>query len=64
MGFVEAFERISDNVAALMIVVAGIYLAVCKDFNKGYTLIGVGFGYLAGKGIPGVMRRKMVLGGE
>lgn len=39
-------------------------LVVCKDFNQGYALIGVRFGYLAGKEIPNGMRRKTVLGGE
>jgi len=63
MSWAEAFERISDNLAALMIVGAGIYLVVYKDFDKGYMLINLGFIYLAGKGIPNVRRKIKIEGG-
>jgi len=63
MSWAEDFERISDNLGALMLLGAGIYMAVVKDFNQGYMLIILGFSYLAGKGIPNGVRKRLHLGG-
>lgn len=59
----EAINAVSDDIAALMIIGAGIYLAIVKDFNQGYALIGLGFSYLAGKGIPRSQKKVRVDGG-
>jgi len=39
-------ERNSDELAALSLVFAGIYLAISKRFEEGMALIGIGTAYL------------------
>ena len=42
----------ADEVAALVLVFAGIYLTITEDFNKGMAMISMGTGYLFGKSLP------------
>ena len=49
---VELVGGISDDIAALILVVGGIYLAYVKDFQEGYALITLGVGYLFGSHVP------------
>ena len=45
-------RMVSDDVAALILVVGGLYIAIKHDFNQGYSFVSLGVGYLFGSHIP------------
>ncbi len=53
---IELVNSISDDIAALILVVGGIYMAIVKDYYQGYSLITLGVGYLFGSHYPKAKR--------
>ena len=52
MDVVNVVERISDELVAILIVIAGLIYLFTSDFQNGYTLVSAGTGYLFGKSVP------------
>ena len=54
-GFVSAlkyFDDVLDSIMSLVVVLAGVWLIYHGNYNEGYALIGVAFGYVAGRSNP------------
>ena len=57
MSWIQSFQDVVDEIAAIMIIGAGLVLC-CKDqYDNGWKLIMLGAGYLFGKGNP--LRRRV-----